>query len=108
MKHKDSTEESSPFISENEVRGTRVRVWPVVDETAHNPPGVYEALNEELGGFVGLRAAVVSVLGGVGALSPELYEGALCRIGELTGRVVDSEFRTEVRDVLCSLPCPLD
>lgn len=32
----------------DEVRGTSVKVWPVIDEAAHVPPGALEALDEEM------------------------------------------------------------
>lgn len=48
------------------------------------------------------------VLGGVGAMSPELYGQALDKIAEMTGRVHDAQFRCDVTDVLMTFPCPLD
>ena len=55
-----------------------------------------------------LHAVVVSVFGGIGAMSPELYEEALRRIAEQCGRVVDEMFRNEVTKQLRQMPCPFD
>ena len=55
-----------------------------------------------------LRAAVLSILGGVGAISPRLYGQALDRIAEITGRVNDDSFRSEVTECLRSVPCGLN
>jgi hypothetical protein len=55
-----------------------------------------------------LRAAVLAILGGVGAISPRLYGQALDRIAKITGRVNDESFRNEVTECLRSVPCPLD
>lgn len=101
MKHKDSAEKSSPFISENEVRGTSVRVWPVVDEAAL---GAMASLEDECN----LRLIVIACLGGVGALSREHYKMTLETMAKSVGRVVDNKFRAEVKEILASLPCPLD
>lgn len=54
------------------------------------------------------HAAVVSVFGGFGAMSPELYKEALRRVAEQCGRVVDETFRHEVAEELRQMPCPLD
>ena len=55
-----------------------------------------------------LRLTVVACLGGIGALSPEKYEIALETMAESVGREVDDGFRAEVKEILASLPCPLD
>lgn len=55
-----------------------------------------------------LHAVVVSVFGGIGAMSPELYEEALRRVAEQCGRLVDEMFRSEVTEELRQMPCPLD
>ena len=55
-----------------------------------------------------LHAVVVSVFGGIGAMSPELYEEALRRVAEQCGRVVDEMFRNEVTEQLRQMPCPFD
>ena len=49
-----------------------------------------------------------TVLGGVGAISPELYGRTLDEIARLVGRVNDTQFKCEVIDVLATFPCPLD
>lgn len=55
-----------------------------------------------------LREACWIVLGGVGAISPILYDEALHKISEMTGRVIDEQFRRDVTDILRTFPCPLD
>jgi hypothetical protein len=55
-----------------------------------------------------LRAVVVSVFGGICAMSPDLYEEALRLVAEQCGRVVDEMFRNEVTEELRKMPCPLD
>lgn len=55
-----------------------------------------------------LRDAYLAVLGGVGALSPEHYLSALRRVAELAGREYDIDFRSEIRQIESSLPCPID
>lgn len=55
-----------------------------------------------------LQEACLIVLGGVGACSPEIYRAKLQKIAEMTGRVVDDDFRNEVQNVLKEFPCPLD
>lgn len=46
------------------------------------------------------RAAVISVLGGVGAISPEEYTKTLYKIAQLTGRNVDALLLKDVVNVL--------
>ena len=55
-----------------------------------------------------LRAMVIARLGGVGAMSRERYGECLRSIARECGRVVDTEFRSEVNQILRDLPCPLD
>jgi hypothetical protein len=55
-----------------------------------------------------LKAAVVSRLGGVGAISPDLYDLALQDIAERVGRVVSDDFKAEVMAVLRDVPSSLD
>ena len=55
-----------------------------------------------------LKAAVISILGGVGACSPRLYGQALEKIAAMTGRTVDTAFRSEVSAILGTMPCPMD
>jgi hypothetical protein len=55
-----------------------------------------------------LEEACWVFLGGVSACSPEIYRMKLERIAEVTGRIVDDEFRNEVLNVLKGFPCPLD
>lgn len=52
--------------------------------------------------------AVISVFGGIGAMSRELYDEALLRVAEQCGRVVDDVFRQDVTEELRRMPCPLD
>lgn len=54
-----------------------------------------------------LEQACLMVLGGVGAISPELYGEALKEIAELTGRELDTQFKRDVAGVLATFPCPL-
>jgi hypothetical protein len=54
------------------------------------------------------RAAVISVLGGVGGISPEAYTNALYQIAKLSGRNVDALLLKDVLNVLKTLPCPMD
>ena len=55
-----------------------------------------------------LRIAYVSVLGGVIAISPELYGQAMTRIAAMVGRVDDESFRSDVRAMQATLPCYID
>jgi hypothetical protein len=55
-----------------------------------------------------LRKAVIDVLGGISACSPLIYAKKLEHIAEITGREVDDKFREDVREILKTLPCPLD
>jgi hypothetical protein len=55
-----------------------------------------------------LRAAVISVLGGVGACSPELYSEKLKQIARMCHMEVTDTFVWQVRKILKSLPCHLD
>ena len=55
-----------------------------------------------------LKAAVISVLGGVGACSPERYAIALKEIAAMCNREVTDTFVWEVRQILKALPCSLD
>ena len=56
-----------------------------------------------------LDKAVLMILGGVGAISPDLYRQALAKIAELTGRdASDPQFLEDVQAECRKLPCPLD
>ena len=55
-----------------------------------------------------LRTAVISVLGGVGACSSELYSEKLKQIATMCQMEVTDIFTWQVREILKSLPCPLD
>lgn len=55
-----------------------------------------------------LTEAYEMVLGGVMAISPDLYRSALQKMAELTGREVDAAFIAEVGEVGRSMPCDLD
>ena len=55
-----------------------------------------------------LRMACESVLGNVGAISPVLYNLALKRIAEMTGRENNEEFKKEVAKILETLSCSID
>ena len=54
------------------------------------------------------RAAVLTRFAGVGAISPDLYRESLDKLAQRFGRKVDGEFRSEVAEIIKSLPCPLD
>ena len=54
------------------------------------------------------RAIVISVLGGVGACSPEIYAHHLEQIADNTGHEVNENFREKVTNILKEVPCPLD
>jgi hypothetical protein len=55
-----------------------------------------------------LREAVINELGGVGACSPYIYAKKIEHIAEITGRKVDDKLHEDVRQILKTLPCPLD
>lgn len=55
-----------------------------------------------------LHDAYSAILGEVGAISPELYALALGKMAEMTGRVNDAAFRTEIVAHSKTLPCPID
>lgn len=55
-----------------------------------------------------LKATVVSRLGGVGAMAPDLYALTLQDIAEKVGRTVNDDFKSDVAAILRDLPCPLD
>ena len=61
-------------------------------------------MNEKLS----LQDAVQCTFGGIGAISPPLYEELLRYIGSVVDRKVDDEFRQEVQMILKSMPCPFD
>jgi hypothetical protein len=48
------------------------------------------------------------VFGGVGALSPAIYEGMVSDVAKMCGREVDSAFHIELQEALKKLPCPMD
>ena len=58
--------------------------------------------------MIDMKTAYLSVLGGVAACSPDLYAEAMREIAARAGRVVDAEFRDDVREVARQLPCPID
>ena len=55
-----------------------------------------------------LKQVYSSVLGGVGAISPDLYEKALEIMAAMCERELDDDFREEVRVIGKSMPCPID
>lgn len=55
-----------------------------------------------------LRELVVARLGGVGAMSGERFGECLWSIARDCNRTVDTEFRSEVNEILRNLECPLD
>lgn len=55
-----------------------------------------------------LAAAYEIVLGGVMAISPDLYRRALERMAAMTGRVNDEAFRAEVDKIGRMMPCDFD
>ena len=55
-----------------------------------------------------LRSAVFARLGGVGAISPELYGLALQDIAKTMGCVMGENFKTKVESILRDIPCPID
>lgn len=55
-----------------------------------------------------LKAAVVSRLGGVGAMNPDFYALALQDIAEQVGCVVNDDLKLQVTAILRDVPCPLD
>ena len=55
-----------------------------------------------------LKAAVVSRLGGVDAMAPDLYDLALQDIAEQVGRSANDDFKLQVAAILRDMPCPLD
>lgn len=66
----------------------------------------HQATNREP---VSVSTATQIVLGGVGAMSPELFAKARARIAELANADVDSdEFQSGFSRALRELPCPLD
>lgn len=55
-----------------------------------------------------LQAATVARLGGVGAISPELYAAALQDIANAVGCEVSNAFKAKVAAVLRDMPCSMD
>ncbi len=55
-----------------------------------------------------LRDAYNIVLGGVMAISPELYSQALRKMAQLMGRVNDDAFQKEVVAISRAMPCDID
>lgn len=55
-----------------------------------------------------LREATIAVLGGVAAISEDLYTDALEQIAEMSGRENTAEMWQDVDAILNSLPCPID
>lgn len=55
-----------------------------------------------------LRSAVISTLGGVAAISEDLYTDAMEEIALKAGRENDGDLWQEVGIILESLPCPID
>ena len=55
-----------------------------------------------------LRAVVISTLGGVAAISEDLYTDAMEEIASKAGRECDGDLWQEVGLILESLPCPID
>lgn len=96
--------------------------WAFIEQLIHDcwirlgiPVSVYylpgtlpEVENRNRTPALSLKDACTTILGGVGAMSPELYGGALQKIAEMTGRTVDEQFKSEVTECLKTLPCPLD
>lgn len=54
-----------------------------------------------------LKSVVIEILGGVGAISPELYKIALQEIADRVSRPL-SDIKPAILDILRDLPCPLD
>lgn len=55
-----------------------------------------------------LQDAYMAILGGVMAISPDLYDKALDKIARLSGRTNDEKFKKEVYEISKSMPCDLD
>lgn len=55
-----------------------------------------------------IKESYLAVLGGVMAISPELYNSALDQMAKMTGRTNDAQFQLEVAEVGRSMPCDLD
>jgi hypothetical protein len=51
---------------------------------------------------------VLARLGGVGAISPELYGLALQDIARSVGCIVNENFKAKVKSILKEMPCPID
>ena len=58
--------------------------------------------------YCSVDQAVLVVFGGVGACSPEAYDAMLNQAAYLAGVRVDEGFRKKVREVLSTMPCPID
>ena len=56
----------------------------------------------------GLKELVVYSFAGVGAISPTRYAAVIESIAEMVGRTVDEQFKTEVSNIIGTLPCPMD
>lgn len=55
-----------------------------------------------------LKATCHAMFGGVGAMSPELFEKSVQRLATMAGREADRQFRIEVNEILTKIPCSLD
>lgn len=97
----DGTEVESAFEAEKD---TPQYYWEQTSTDQESMPGLWKKVPP----ITDLGAAVISTLGGVGACSPEHYQAALEQIAKMCHREVTDEFKKEVREVLGSMPCPLD
>lgn len=57
---------------------------------------------------ISLIEAYDHILGGVMAISPDLYKTALEKIAEMTGRENNEQFQLEIAEIGRSMPCYLD
>lgn len=55
-----------------------------------------------------LKSAVIARLGGVGAISPQLFEESLQDIASSLGCNVDEGLKAKVNAILQNMPCPID
>lgn len=67
--------------------------------------GVMEKKSDE---NCSLNHACQIVFGGIGALSPRIYEGLVVDVAKMCGRKIDSAFHIELQEALKKLPCPMD
>ncbi len=75
------------------VRGVSMRVWPIIDEAAHNPPGIFEAVYKDLNDPVDLVGIIRKKLNDVylyaysdGAV---LFDSSIC-LPEESAKLDDS------------------